>query len=192
MHIVGLRGGNRRKCGLKRGLLCGHSNSGFCSLIKWPQKGALSLSLCVGVWGALWYGGLCQVCSILQWIGRQLQRLRSPLRAPFASLLTVGNLAQNTMSLTSGSQPLHIVQDTVVRDTVAPGVFSLFYPSVLKARHWKISLQAEAAHTLPLVCLFHGKAKREACVIARSSLSISSLWCLRFETDRAEACGNTF
>lgn len=123
------------------------------------------------------------MCSILQWIGRLLQSPRSPLRVPFASLLTVGNLAQNAVSLTSGSQPLHIVQDTVVRDTVAPGVFSIFYPSVLKARHWKTSLQAEAAHTLPLVCLFHGKAN---CTLF--SFFLFSLWCLRFEADRAFIC----
>ena len=52
--------------------------------------------------------GLCQAYSGSQWIGRLLQSLRSPVRARFASLLVVGNLPQNTMSLTSGFwAPLH-------------------------------------------------------------------------------------
>lgn len=107
MHRDGSRGGNWRKCGMKAGPLCGHSNSGFCSLIKWPQKGALSLNLCVCV-APSDMEGLCQAYSGSQWIGRLLQSLRSPVRARFASLLVVGNLPQNTMSLTSGFwAPLH-------------------------------------------------------------------------------------
>lgn len=103
MHSDGLKGECWRTCGMKEGLLCGQSNSRFCSLIKWPQNGALSFPVQRVGGGTLRYEGLCQAHSFWQWIGRLLQSVRTPgVYTTLCSFSVVGALPQSTRTWTSG------------------------------------------------------------------------------------------